>query len=209
MKLYYAQKSPFVRKVLVLAIEAGIEDKLEKVDCSTTTPVDPDAGLVNPIKKIPALELDDGTILFDSPVVCEYLDAEVGDGGIFPHDPSSRWAALRLQALADGLLDAAVLLRYENTLRPDNLRWADWVSGQMGKVDGALADMEAHAASFGDRVDIGTISVACAVAYLDFRFADKDWRAACPNLAAWFAKFAERPSMQATQPPTSGPRRRC
>ena len=200
MKLYYAQKSPFVRKVLVLAIEAGIEGRLERVDCSTTTPVDPDAALVNPIKKIPALELDDGTILFDSRVVCEYLDAEAG-GGFFPHDAPSRWAALRLQALGDGLLDAAILLRYETAMRPEPLRWDDWASGQMGKVDGALADMEAHAATFGDRVDIGTIGVACALGYLDFRYADKDWRAACPNLAAWFVEFSRRPSMQATQPP--------
>ncbi len=200
MKLYYAQKSPFVRKVLVLAFEAGIEGRLEKIDCSTTTPVDPDAALVSPIKKIPALELDDGTILFDSRVVCEYLDAEAG-GGFFPDDAPSRWAALRLQALGDGLLDAAILLRYETAMRPEPLRWDDWASGQMGKVDGALADMEAHAATFGDRVDIGTIGVACALGYLDFRYADKGWRAGCPNLAAWFAEFSRRPSMRATQPP--------
>ena len=201
MKLYYAQKSPFVRKALVVAFEAGVEDKFDKIDCSTTTPIKPDAAIANPLKKLPALELDDGTTLFNSPVVCEYLDAELGNGTIFPSDPPARWTALRFQALADGLLDAAVLLRYENTLRPEDLRWDDWASGQMAKIDGALADFEAHATSFGDRVDVGTISVACALAYLDFRYANKDWRATRPNLATWFATFAERPSMKATQPP--------
>ena len=200
MKLYYTQKSPYVRKALIVANEIGIEDKLEKVDCSTTTPVNPDASNANPLKKIPALELDDGTILFDSPVVCEYLDTEFGNGSLFPSELSARWIALRFQALADGLLDAAVLIRYENTLRPESLRWDDWGSGQMAKVDGALADLEAHAELFGDRVDIGTISVACALGYLDFRYANKDWRAVYPNLAAWFSTFADRPSMKATQP---------
>ena len=201
MKLYYAQKSPYVRKALVVANEAGVEDQLEKVDCSTTTPVNPDQSNANPLKKIPALELDDGMILFDSPVICEYLDSELGNGSLFPRDLSARWIALRFQALGDGLLDAAILLRYETILRPESLCWDDGVTAQMNKIDDALADMEDHAASFGERVDIGTISVACAVGYLDFRFKDKDWRTACPTLAAWYGEFAKRPSMQATQPP--------
>jgi len=200
MKLYYTQKSPYVRKALVVANEIGIEDKLEKVDCSTSTPVNPDASNANPLKKIPALELDDGTILFDSPVICEYLDTEFGNGSLFPSELSARWIALRFQALADGLLDAGVLIRYENTLRPESLRWDDWGSGQMAKIDGALADLEAHAELFGDRVDIGTISVACALGWLDFRYANKDWRANCPNISVWFSTFADRPSMKATQP---------
>jgi glutathione S-transferase len=200
MKLYYTQKSPYVRKALVVANEIGIEDKLEMVDCSTSTPVNPDASNANPLKKIPALELDDGTILFDSPVICEYLDTEFGNGSLFPSELSARWIALRFQALADGLLDAGVLIRYENTLRPESLRWDDWGSGQMAKIDGALADLEAHAELFGDRVDIGTISVACALGWLDFRYANKDWRANCPNISVWFSTFADRPSMKATQP---------
>ena len=153
------------------------------------------------MKKLPAIELDDGSILFDSPVVCEYLDARFGEGKIFPGEAPAKWTALRLQALADGLLDAAVLLRYETNLRPDNLQWDEWVSGQMGKIDDALAEMESDAASYGDRADIGTISVACALAYLDFRYKDKDWRATCPKLSSWYGSFAKRPSMQATEPP--------
>jgi glutathione S-transferase len=113
----------------------------------------------------------------------------------------AKWTSLRLQALADGLLDAAVLLRYETHLRPENLRWNEWAAGQMGKIDDALAEMENQAGSFGDRVDIGTISIGCAVAYLDFRYNDKNWRASCPSLAAWYATFAKRPSMEATRPP--------
>lgn len=201
MKLYYAQKSPFVRKVLVVANEIGIAEKLDMLDCSTTTPINPDRSNPNPLSKLPAIELDDGTLLFNSPVVCEYLDAEFGDGSIFPSGSAAKWTSLRLQALADGLLDAAVLLRYETHLRPENLRWNEWATGQMGKIDGALADMESHAASYDDRVDIGTISVACAAAYLDFRYKEKNWRAACPKLAAWYDTFVKRPSMQATQPP--------
>ncbi len=129
--------------------------------------------------------------------------AGVRNGSLFPRELSARWIALRFQALADGLLDAAILLRYETILRPEHLCWADGVTAQMNKIDGALADIEVHAASFGERVDIGTISVACAVGYLDFRFKDKDWRAVCPTLAAWYEGFAKRPSMQATRPPDS------
>ena len=201
MKLYYSQNSPFVRKVLVAAIEAGIEDGIERIDCTTTTPIDPDAVLANPLKKIPALETDGGVTLFDSRVICEYLDTEIGDGTQFPDDAMARWRALRLQALADGVMDAVVLARYEWVLRPEHLRWDDWIAGQMTKVDGALADMEAHAGSFGERIDIGTISIGVAAAYLDFRVAHKDWRSACPALAAWFVGFAERRSMQETKPP--------
>jgi glutathione S-transferase len=201
MKLYYAQTSPYVRKALVVANEVGIEGQLEKVDCSTTTPVNPDQSNANPLKKIPALELDDGMILFDSPVICEYLDTALGNGSLFPNDLPARWIALRFQALGDGLLDAAILLRYETVLRPENLCWDKGVTAQMNKIDDALADMENHAASFGERIDIGTISVACAVGYLDFRFKDKDWRTDCPTLAAWYEGFAKRPSMQATRPP--------
>ena len=104
MKLFYAQKSPFVRKALVVANEIGIAESLEKIDCSTTTLVDPDRSNPSPLKKLPAIELDDGTFLFDSPVVCEYLDAEFGDGKIFPSESMAKWTSLRLQALADGLL---------------------------------------------------------------------------------------------------------
>lgn len=201
MKLFYAQKSPFVRKALVVANEIGIAESLEKIDCSATTPIDPDRSNPSPLKKLPAIELDDGTFLFDSPVVCEYLDAEFGDGKLFPSEATAKWTSLRLQALADGLLDAAVLLRYETHLRPENLRWNEWAAGQMGKIDDALAEMENQAGSFGDRVDIGTISTGCAVAYLDFRYKDKNWRASCPSLAAWYETFAKRPSMEATRPP--------
>ncbi len=201
MKLYYSRNSPFVRKVLVLAIEAGIEDRLERIDCTATTPVDPDAVLSNPLKKVPALATDSGETLFDSRVICEYLDAEIGDGGLFPRGAPARWRALRLQALADGVMDAVVLSRYEAVLRPEQLRWDDWIAGQMIKVDGALVDMETHAATFGDRIDIGTISIGVAAAYLDFRVAHKDWRSTCPALAIWFEEFSARPSMRATQPP--------
>jgi len=105
-----------------------------------------------------------------------------------------------LQALGDGLLDAAILTRYESFLRPAEKRWKEWLDGQMTKIDASLGAIEAEAPSFGDRMDIGTIACGCALGYLDFRFADKDWRKSHPKAAAWFAKFDERPSMKATRP---------
>jgi len=200
MKLTGSKTSPYVRKVRVQAIEGGYWDRIQ-FDEVGTLPTDPNAAIANPLKKVPALELDDGTVLFDSRVVCEYLDGALGGGAAFPVSGPERWTALRGQALGDGLLDAALLVRYETTLRPDERRWDDWAAGQMGKVDGALADLEWQAAGFGERIDIGTITAACALGYLDFRYKDKGWREDCPALTAWYAAFSARPSMQQTVPP--------
>lgn len=199
MKLYGSKTSPYVRKVRVQALEGGYWDKLEFVELSTT-PIDPAAAIANPIKKVPTLELDDGSILYDSPVVCEYLDATIG-GGAFPASGDARWMALGLQALGDGLLDAALLARYETSLRPAEFLWSDWERAQMSKVDGALVELDSQASIFGERVDIGTITAACALGYLDFRYADKDWRGAYPSAASWYAAFSARPSMMETVPP--------
>ena len=167
-----------------------------------TTPVNvhPDVDKANPVKKIPALDTDDGLTLFDSPVVCEYLDSQHSGPKMFPEAGKARWEALRLQAMGDGLMDAAILGVYEWRIRPEEIRYQPWVDAQMTKVDGALADLEARADSLGDRVDIGTITTACALGYLDFRYPDKDWRSGHPKIAAWYEKFAARPSMQATTP---------
>ena len=120
---------------------------------------------------------------------------------MFPEPGPGRWAALHLQAICDGLMDAAVLNRYEIMVRPESLRWAQWSEGQMSRVDRVLGYLESVAESFDDRLDIGTISCACACGYLDFRYADRNWRASHPQQAAWFARFEARPSMQATLPP--------
>ena len=199
MKLHFNPASPYVRKVRVLALETGLMGDIELVKV-TITPTGPDASLCsdNPIGKIPTLVRDDGGALYDSRVICEYLDDRHSGARMFPENGAARWTALRRQALADGILDAAVGTRYETFLRPQALRWPDWVDGQMGKVRRGLDVLETEA--LGDTVDIGTISVACALGYLDFRFADEGWRDSRPKLAAWYETFAARPSMTETGP---------
>ena len=201
MKLYHSPASPFVRKALVAAHETGLAERIEIVTVALT-PVASNAELdeENPLGKIPALILEDGTALFDSPVICEYLDTRHDGPRLFPAGGPERWTALRRQALADGLLDAAILCRYETFLRPAERQWTDWVDGQRAKFRRALDALEGEADSFGDAVDIGTIAAGCAADYLDFRSLDDGWRDTRPRLAGWLDGFVERPSMQATRP---------
>lgn len=203
MKLYYSPASPYVRKVMVTAHETGVLDKIEIAQVATS-PMAPDAGVAaaNPVKKIPALVADDGMTLFDSPVICEYLDSLGTGAKMFPQG-KARWQALRLQAAADGMLDAALLVVYEGRFRDEAMRNQAWVDGQLAKVFGALDALEAEADSFGDRVDIGTISVGCALGYVDFRLGHLNWRDGRPKLAAWYEQFSARPSMAATKPPAA------
>jgi glutathione S-transferase len=193
MKLRYSTTSPFVRKAHVLAIETGQIDRIELVK---TAPADPDLGKNNPLQKVPALELDDGTSLYDSRVICEYLDAQAG-GKFFPPAGPARWTALRRQALADGMMDAAVLRMMESK-RSDSERSADWDKRQRLKVTQGLAALEAD--HLGPQLDIGTLSVAIVLDYLDFRFKAEDWRPAHPKLAAWHKSFSERASLKKTLP---------
>mgnify|MGYP005606383195 CR=1 FL=1 len=120
-----------------------------------------------------------------------------------PRDGPARWSVLTEQSLADGIMDAALLARYETAVRPENLRWDDWTAGQLDKVTCGLAEVERRAASFGERVDLGTITVGCALGYLDFRFASLAWREKYPATAAWLARFGARASMVATRPPAA------
>ena len=149
---------------------------------------------------MPTLITEDGSVLYDSRVICEYLDT-LGGGSLLPAAGPRRWGVLVDQALADGLMDAAVLTRYEPAVRPDSLRWNDWVAGQLDKVTCGLADLERRASELADRVDLGTIALACALGYLDFRFASLGWRAQYPKTAAWFEPFSRRESLVATRPP--------
>lgn len=197
MKLYFNPASPFVRKVRVTAHELGLSEKIELTSLSLT-PVSPHDGVRsrNPLGKIPTLVTDDGVALFDSPVICEYLDALAGGNRIFPPIGAARWTALRRQALADGIMDAAVLTRYEEAVRPKELRWQNWVDAQFLKIRTALDGLERD--NLEDTFDIGTISIACALSYLDLRFASEGWRTSRPRLAAWAAAISERPSLAAT-----------
>lgn len=197
MKLYFSPASPFVRKVRVTAHELGLSEKIELISI-TLTPVSPHDGLRsnNPLGKIPALVTDEGATLYDSPVICEYLDALAGGNRIFPAAGAARWTALRRQALADGIMDAAVLTRYEEAVRPKELRWQSWVDGQLLKIRSALDVLERE--SLQGTFDIGTISIACALSYLDLRFASEGWRTSRPRLADWVAAAGKRPSLAAT-----------
>ncbi len=193
MKLRYSTTSPFVRKVRVLAIETG---QIARIELVKTVAADPDLGRNNPLQKVPALELDDGTSLYDSRVICEYLDAQAG-GTFFPPSGPARWTALRRQALADGMMDAAVL-RLMESKRPENLRSDEWDKRQKLKVTQGLATLEAD--HLGPQLDIGTLSVAIVLDYLDFRFKTENWRPAHPKLAAWHKTFSERASLKKTLP---------
>ncbi|MGF6572385.1 glutathione S-transferase [Paraburkholderia sp. GAS333] len=199
MQVYYSPFSPFVRKVLVCAAELGID--VERLP-SNAHPITRDQNIVavNPLGKVPTFFAGDGEVLYDSRVICEYLDATSAQPRLFPASGAARWQSLREQALADGFVEAALLMRYEQVVRPDGLRYQPWFDGQHEKIASALGQLETWAPSFGDRVDIGTISIACALAYLDLRFPEEGWRTN-KALAAWHARFSERPSMKSTQHP--------
>ena len=201
MKLYVSPASPFGRKATILIAELGLDDRVVQTP-ATVTPVNRNDEVArdNPLAKIPTLVLDDGTSLYDSPVICEYLDQLSGAPRFFPASGAAKWTALRRQALADGLMDAAILLRYEAALRPEALRWAEWTTGQTAKVIGALDAMESEAVALGAGFDIGHVACACALGYLDLRFADMKWRNGRPQLAAWFDKVSARPSLVSTAP---------
>jgi glutathione S-transferase len=202
MKLHTSPASPYGRKVKVVAHETGLVTHLSLHNVQTSA-VATDLGLIadNPLGKLPCLVLADGRALYDSRVICEYLDSLHAGVRLVPRDGSPRWETLRLQALGDGILDAALLARYETALRPEERRWPAWIDGQLDKVDRALDRLEAvEAPAFGPQVDLGTITVACALGYLDFRFAERDWRGGRPALAEWYGQFAARPSMRATAP---------
>ena len=201
MKLYHSATSPFVRKINVLLAESGLADRvmLEPVSGnplnSGTMPVH-----ANPLGKVPALELDDGRVLYDSRVICRYLDTLAG-GGFYPKG-DALWDALVLEATADGIMDAAVLMAYEVRVRPEASRSPDWIEGQWAKVARALDALESQwLTRLSGPLGVAQIAVGAALGYLDFRHGARDWRMRRPGLAAWEAGFAQRPAMVATRPP--------
>jgi len=200
MKIFFSPASPFVRKCMVVAYETGLAGRIEKLP-SAAHPVNRDRNIVavNPLGQVPTFFTDEGQPIYDSRVICEYLD-HLAQGGIFPPASAQRWRALSEQSLADGILDAALLARYEAVVRPAQAQWDDWTRGQMDKIASALDYFEDAIRDRAGQVDIGTITLGCALGYLDFRFPDYDWRAGRGRLAAWFADFNQRPSMQQTLP---------
>jgi glutathione S-transferase len=189
--------SPFGRKVKMAALELGLMDRIEIVAADTGDPAEP-LRQQNPLGKIPTLVLENGTTLFDSRVIVEYLDFLAGGGKLFP-EGEARFAQLRLQALADGLCDAALLQVYEVRFRPEDGRNAAWVANQASKVERALIALELVPPVYPDRPRIGEIALACALGYLDLRF-QGTWRASHPALVAWLDAFAAKvPAFEATR----------
>ncbi len=202
MKLRHSPTSPFVRKVMVVALETGLSERIERIPTAVApTKPNEDVARENPLIKVPSLTTDEGLVLYDSPVICEYLDGLHDGPKLFPPSGAPRWTALKQQALADGLLEAAILVRYEN-LRPEEMRWKDWIESQMRRVRGALAalEIEIEGGHLAGPLTIGPLTVGCALGYLDFRFATEAWRLRHRLLAAWFEEFSKRKSMQLTVP---------
>jgi glutathione S-transferase len=201
MRLWHNPASPFARKVRIAARETGLAGRIEEIN-TVVSPVKANADLAreNPLVKIPALSTPDEGTLYDSAVICEYLDSVHGNAPLIPKAGPARWRALRLQALGDGILDAAVLMRYEGAVRPQALQWPDWVAGQLGKVRNGLDALEQECAGWGEQFTIGQIAAACVLGYLDFRFPDESWRASHPALEKWYARVSQRPSVKATAP---------
>jgi glutathione S-transferase len=198
MKLQYSPNSPYVRKVTLLAHELGLNERIERQP-TTLSPYEPNPAVteLNPLGKIPVLITDEGEALFDSIVICEYLASVAGDRQWFPEAGPKRWAALRANAVADGMLEAAQLMRFESS-RPEAVRYGKWIDAQGGKLQRSFAYLEGH---LPDDDDIGAIAVAAAIGWLDFRFPQLQWRDAAPRLAAWYAAFDERASARATRHP--------
>ena len=198
MRLFYSPTSPYVRKVMTTAFAVGAEALITKLPTNAN---ESPAELVahNPLSKVPCLVTDDGVALFDSPVICEYLDATHGTGMLFAHG-AARWRALRFQALGDGIMDASVPRRAEMARPADEGRTAV-IHRYERAVTRSLDMLESDPPA--DHLDIGTITVACALGYLDLRFAPDAWRTGRPKLTAWYEKMAARPELAQTAPPAS------
>lgn len=200
MRLYHSETSPYVRKVMVLLHEADRAEDLELVPGSGTPFAQNQSTMShNPLGKVPALVRDDGPALYDSRVITQYLDDWAG-AGLYP-EGSRRWETLTLEATGDGITDAALLMTYEARLRSEEARSEEWVEAQWDKIVRACAALESRWMShLHGRLDMGQVAVACALAYVDFRHGPRDWRSANPSLAAWYARFSERPSMVTSAP---------
>ena len=199
MKLYYSSTSPFVRKVNIFALELGLDAQIEWVK---TNPWQAEDKLTaeNPLSKVPTLITDDETVIYDSAVICEYLDSLHQSEKLIPEEGEARWQVLRLQALADGILDAGIL-RFMEHKRPLANQSEDWDAMQKNSVERGLDYLESRLSEWStNKLNVGIISVACVLGWLDFRFQDESWRQKRPALTVWFEEFSSRPSILKTLP---------
>ncbi len=207
MKLLTAPATPFGRKAKMTAAIKGLLDAIAFIDVDTSSGNDPEIARVNPLGKIPVLILDDGTSIFDSKVICEYLDSLTADPRLIPASGPQRWDCLTKASAADGIMEAAVLIVYESRFRPEEHRLSSWVARQQSKIDAGLRSFEDRLArssqsafAKGDTPDYADVCLACALGYLDLR-AGGEWRSANPKLVAWLESFAEHvPGFAASAP---------
>lgn len=198
MKLYGSLTSPYVRKVRVLAHELGVT--LDSIPIKVHE-IPSDYGRVNPVNRIPALVTDGGDLIYDSRVICEYIDVSHGSP-FLPREGPARWQVLKLQVMGDGLMDAATP-RVSELARPPERQWPHRLAEYERSIRQTLDALEDIAEQL-DALNLGTISIGCALGYLDFRLPMEPWRDRRPQLAAWYASFADRPSMATTSPLVAG-----
>ncbi len=200
MRLMYAAASPFVRKVVMTARIKGVFDQLSLELGDTRGAHNPLLIAANPLAKIPSLVLADGIQLFDSRVICEYLDSLAPTPPLYPASGMDRYRCLTRVALADGIMDAALLIVYEDRYRPADKHVPEWLARQQAKIDHALSALNASPPAWTGQPDAGDIALACALGYLDLRF-NGTWRPAHPALVAWLGRFAAAvPAYDATMP---------
>lgn len=201
-RLFFSPASPYVRKVMIAAHERGVADQIELLS-SAAGPVKRDMTIVahNASGKVPCALIENDEPLFDSRVICQYVDTLAGDQRSLYGTGAERFRILTLEALGDAILDACLLARYEEVMRPAELRWNDWYDGQMAKVDSGLDDLQGKWFPLLSReFNAGSIAAAAALGYLDFRFPTKDWRTGRAELAGWFELISQRASMTETLP---------
>jgi glutathione S-transferase len=199
MKLTFSPGSPFARKVRIAAIELGLIDRIELVP-ATVAPTQPNEQYshdISPLRKLPALILDDGQVLVDSGTIVEYLD-DLGGGKLIPSSGPARWQAKTEHAIIQGMADAMLLCRYEIGVRPKELFWQAWYDDQWDRAWQGLARFEKHPDILTRPFDLSQIALVSVLIYADFRFADCGWRAAFPNLKTFYDKMIERPSVKAS-----------
>jgi len=202
MKLFFSPASPFARKVRAAAIELGLSDRieLEVVDTAPGKPNRAYANAHNPLRKIPALLCDDGTTVYDSPLICEYLNGLAG-GRLYPRpDAPHRWRVLTNHSLAHGMCEAALSIRYEMALRPEERRWQLWIDDQWDRIDAGLDWFSHNGAELAGPIDIAHLALGSVLGYLDFRMPERPWRPKFPLLKDWFERLERRPSFQQTRP---------
>ena len=202
MKLTFSPASPFARKVRIAAIELGLIDKIEFVPTAVVPGQANDEYMrINPLKKLPALILDNGDVVIDSYVIVEYLDELAGGGKLIPTSGPNRWKVKSDHSMLQGMLDSMLLCRYEKMVRPQGLQWQAWSDDHWNRAWSGMARFDKQADVLSRPLDIVQIALACVLGYADFRFADCGWRKAYPNLDAFHERMLSRPSVKVSVPP--------